>query len=375
VGPGEAGDEVTTRCHRVVACLIGVLAAGCSSPHSVLVRADFEDSAEQVDNAHYAAKVGASSAKDPALRCYAFEVLGKLRVADDVTLSAIGRVMSNRSTPDHVRAFAAWAAGEIARGMPWEERLRGLHGHILEALHMRVSGRTGYHLVEALGKYYVQHDHSLEENIQATKAMNALAASQTETLPGLFYAVINRVATLEVTVKVVHDAVEVASGGHSEQALLEVYSATLQLMRFFEKNQEKLLASFEANRRRIEMALQTALGGLELEQQRILTLMLTWYLARVANEPVLAQIVAARVAKEISHDDPTVRLVANWSVLHLQGALPARETLRGTTLTAEVEADVLRMVHAMWTGSDDAPDVLQQLFNVVPVAADAQGGT
>ena len=155
-----------------------VLVCGCATPHTLLRRADYETAEEQLENAVAVAEFGGDTGNDSALRCYAFETAGKLGVYEASVGDALGNAVADAGEPSVVRSWAAWAIGEVGRELPWDQRSKKLHADLIRALNGSLSAESAYYVVEALGKMYVQHTHTMDEQIATAEALNTLAARQ-----------------------------------------------------------------------------------------------------------------------------------------------------------------------------------------------------
>lgn len=296
-------------------------------------------------------------------RTAAWTTLGRLSVLDaEVVSSARTALLADANHPE-VRARAAWALGELSRGRAWDE-VRPIAGVLQEAMVDDIDALTAHMVVEAFGKAWVPHEHSFDDNLKATKAMNTLAANQIEQMPSVYYVVLNRVMSFEVAVQLLKDEVAEARQRRDEQQLAEAYNAVLTTVRWVAGRQDQLTSGYASDREKIEAAFSGLLGALDLRDRRV-TLMLVWSFGNISKEPVFADLVGPRMSRVVAETDPMVRILTAWSLYRLRISLPARETLRDAVLAEESDARVLEMLARMRT--DDAElDAIQKLYAVEP---------
>jgi hypothetical protein len=344
-----------------------VAAALAVAPGKIAYLADYKSADQQAANARDAARIGARLPKRPeraaAARAVSWQIVGRLHVDDPAIVDSVIRAYSADGNAPAVRASAAWAMGELGRGLPWDARSRAMTDALLASMSTDLDPDTAYSAVEALGKLYPQHEHTPDEDLAAAKGLNALAARQTTRLPAIYYVVQQRVLSLEVAVRLLRDVVVSARQQRDETALAEAYSGALSMVRYLGGRQDQLSSSYAERRVQIGAAFDGLLDALELEDRRVV-LMVLWSLGEVAEDPVFAELVAERMAPLATHADPSVRLVVGGSLARLDSARPAREALRAA-LAAESDDRVLRLLHALHT-DPAAMDVVQRLFDVAP---------
>lgn len=296
-------------------------------------------------------------------RTAAWTSVGRLEVLDEQVLSNARIALMTRRNHGNVRARAAWSVGELSRGRSKAEA-EPVSQLLKDAMRDDIDAETAYHVVEAFGKSYTPHEHGFDENLDATKAMNTLAANQIEQMPAIYYVVLNRVLTFEVAIQLVRDEVAEARTQRDEQSLAEAYNAVLTAVRWMAARQDVLVTSYADDRQRIESAFDALLGALDVNDQR-LTLMLVWSLGNISAEPVFAELVGGRVGQVAGVRDPMVRHLTAWSLYRLRTSLPAREAMRDTVLGREVDQKVFEMLARMRTDKDEM-DVVQKMWSVEP---------
>lgn len=315
--------------------------------------------------AHSAVRIGeklpAKAHRRVPPRAAAWVAVGRLGVVDDTVLNGARVALLKDGNAASVRAQAAWAMGELSRGRSWEE-VRPMALLLQESMSTSLHPDTAYAVVEAFGKAYTPHDHTFDENLSATRALNTLAAKQTTMMPPIYYVVLNRVLTLDVAIKLLRDEVRQARRTHTAQDMAEAYNAVLTTVRWMASRQEQLVNGYGSQKEAIEAAFDALLGALALDDRRM-TLMLMWSLGNVSAEPVFAELVGERAAVVAQQRDPTVRLITAWSMYRLRASGAAREVLRDEYLGRGADQRVFAMLAAMRT-EPDAPDAVQRLFQV-----------
>lgn len=332
----------------------------------MLASADTAGATSRISAAHHAARVGARLPGRPTrgelVRSSAWTTVGRLGVLDAEVLAEARQALLASGNAPTVRAHAAWALGELGRERSWEEA-RPASDALLEAMGTPLDADTAQQLVEALGKVFPPHEHTAEERLAVARALNVLAANQQEQLPTVFYVVQNRVLTFEDAIQLVRDVSRRASADPSEQNVAEAYTAVLTMVRWLSTRQDQLVAGYGDRRQAIRSAFEALLGAMDFEDRR-LTLMLTWSLANVAQEPTFAQLVAERVGAEAADTDPAVRLVTAWGLHRLRTATPARDAVR-RVLASERDPEVLEVLARMVTDPREL-DIVQRVYGVEP---------
>ena len=327
--------------------------------------ADAAGTPQAADVAARAARTGAQlpgrTGRKVAPRAAAWISVGRLGVLNEEVLeSAEGALMAEYNA-SAVRATCAWALGELSRGRSWQD-VRPISDVLQRAMTVPLSAEAAYGVVEAFGKVYTPHDHTFEENLAASKALNTLAANQNTQMPAIYYVVVGRVVTLDVAIHLLRDELAEARRSRTEQNLAEAYNAVLTTVRWLAARQEQLINGFGNQKSTIESAFDALLGALDLND-RSTTLILMWSLGNISAEPVFAEMVGNRASVVAHQADPLVRVVTAWSLHRLSASGDARQLLRQEFLGKEVDAQVLRMLAAMRT-AEAAPDVVQRLYQV-----------
>ena len=337
----------------------------CYNTHYVLTLTDYDGAQEQIKNASIAARIGGAVPGNKRaqrfVRAYAFESLGKLKVISPEIITACSRALLTADNDPYVRTHAAWAIGEIGRDLPWETDAKALHEILIKAMQSKLDEQTAYYVVEALGKIYIQHDHTIDEDLQTVRAMNALAANHKTKLPPIYHIVKFRIETMEVLIVLLKESIEVVKKDSSK--VVKAYGASLDVLRFLESHQSQLSTDFDGQKELIHDALRSIKSGFSL-RQRSLSLMSIWYLGRILDDPRITDLIAKElIALDVSKD-PALRLILQTSMAKLIKNESIRIHFRKTLLTKESQMGHLSALLGIQRGKRD---ILQQLYGVVVI--------
>jgi hypothetical protein len=320
-----------------------------------------------VPAAHRAARMASQLPRRPTQRALprglAWVSVGRLGVWDAPVHQAATTVLTDATVPELVRERAAWAVGELGRERSREDAALAwtlLH----EAMQLPAGPALAAQLVEAAAKVFPAHSHDHDERLAATRALNALAAAQTEALPGTYYVLLDRVMTLDVAVQLVEERVAAARASPTEAHLAEATSAVLLVVRWLSRQRSVILASMSTSKTATETAFSTLLGALQLDDRR-LTLVLLWTLGEVAGEPAFSSAVGPGLAALAPSEDPVVRLLHGWALYRLRSDLDARAALRAGLLGRETDPLVYRNLAALRRDPREL-DPLQKLLGIEP---------
>lgn len=297
------------------------------------------------------------------VRTGAWTSVGRLNVVSEPVLNSARVAILTESNSGRVRSRASWALGELSRGRPWAE-VKPMAAILEEVMAKQVDAETAYHVIEAFGKAYIPHEHSFEEDLSATKALNALAARQTEQMPAIFYVVLNRVQTFDVVVRLLRDELSEAKADPSPESLAEAYNSVLTAVRWMGSREEQLVNSFADDRSKIQSAFDALLSALDVEERRM-TLLLMWSFGNIAKEPVFADLVGERVGELADAESELVRHLTAWSLYRMQTALPVRNAVRDVVVGEEIDPGVLEMLARLRTNEKEM-DLIQKVWSVEP---------
>lgn len=346
--------------------LTWVIVFGCLTARTVqaspLALADYKTEAQRKKNAAKAAQIVLRAKMKPrgiARSCQALESLGRLGTISEPIIKALDHAI-NRSSQSDVQACGGWALGEIGAVLEWDASAQKLHGILISAMNQPLEPRPAYFVVEALGKLYIQHEHSSEEDIRTAKALNTLQASYTTQLPTLFYVVQEKIVNLNVAIELSRRAMSEARYGE-DKAVMGAYQAELTLLRQLDRKREPLLASFDQRRTTINNAFTQTLNGFALNY-RPLTLVTAWYLADIARDPLFSDLVAGAVAEQANTDNPANRMVITWSLGRMRLSRSSRSVLRDR-VAGETNPSVLQALQES-TVKGQRVDAMQTIFGV-----------
>lgn len=294
--------------------------------------------------------------------------VGRLGVIRPELLQQALAVVGEPSAAPAVRARAAWALGELGRVATPAEAAE-ISAGLQRRMQPGIDAETAAALVEAFGKAYAPHSHSVDDDIAAARALTRLTASMKQAPPPAAEVVLDRLLSPEVTVRLLREVLTEARARPSPQASAELYLATLTTVRWMAARQAQLLASWGTQQTLTRAAFEALLDTLD-PRDRELTLLLCWSMGNIAAEPLFAELIGGRLASQLSSPDPATRLVAAWAHYALRGGLPEREALRarltgGGPTAAEADPRVLELLGAL-RGSAAELDPVQRLMGVEP---------
>jgi hypothetical protein len=356
------------------ALLSGVLLMGYFAGHtahaSPLALADYKTQAKREKNAAKAARIVLRAKMKPrgiARSCQALEALGRLGLVSEPIVQALERAINQSDTAD-VEACGGWALGEIGTSLQWNSTSQQLHEMLLVAMNRPLEPRPAYFIVEALGKLYIPHEHSTEEDIRTAKALNSLQASYTTALPTMFYVVQGKIVNLNVAIELSRRAMAEARYGNKKE-LMSAYQAELTLLRQLDRKREPLLASFDQRRTIITNAFEQTVNGFALKY-RPLTLVTSWYLAKIARDPLFSDLVAGSVSEQANTSNPADRLVITWSLGRMRLSRSSRTVLRDR-VADETNPAVLQVLQES-TMKGLRVDAMQTIYGVQTTEVDNQ---
>jgi hypothetical protein len=337
----------------VAAIALGVLGAGCvTTPESLmkLSRASAQGEADKA--AARLVEVAASRDYDVARRAWALRALGALGRAPLPTLHRLGALATGPATPPEVRAWAAFALGELRR----KEALP----YLLQLLADPSDAATCELALDGLCKSIavILEDPALQSS--TTAAMSSYAARATTGLSDVFYVLHERTDTLAASAGLIERLLDEPS--LAAPASGQLYAAVLDVLRGLEVGKEQWLAGYDRNeatlRRSIEVVQQAADRG-----ERALALLVAWNAGLLGDRPELAQLWTDAASRFVRDADPARRLLALWALSRLSVYQPSARLALLEALRVEQDERLLRLAGSLSSGAA-TPDLLQRLVGV-----------
>jgi hypothetical protein len=317
--------------------------------------------------ARAAAQLGARQPRAPTrgltARAAAWLVVGRLGVLDPEIAALASATLAEVRTPAPVRARAAWALGELARGRGPGE-VQPIADALMDAMRTPLDPETAQQVVEAFAKAWAPHPHSVDEDLRAARALNALAARQRDALPGAWALVMDRVLSPALVARLVADSAAAARAAPTPAHLAEAYSATLTGVRYLAAHSAPLIDRAPREAETVQAAFGALMDSLSVPD-RSLTLLVLWSMGEYAGDPAFARHVGPHLGPRALDPDPVVRWMTAWALHRLRADLDARQGLR-RLLADEADPGTLRLLGGLRAPGEQDP--LQRVFAVEPEA-------
>ncbi|MBL8618006.1 MAG: hypothetical protein JNM72_20510 [Deltaproteobacteria bacterium] len=315
--------------------------------------------------ARAAARLGARQPRDPTrgqtARASAWLVVGRLGVLEPEIVDQARLTLLEARTPPAVRARAAWALGELARGHSPGE-VQPIAEALMAAMSTPLDPESAQQVVEAFAKAWGPHPHGVDADLQAARALNALAARQRAALPGAWGLVMDRVLSPALVVRLVADSAAAARAAPTPAHLAEAYSATLTGVRYLAAHSAPLIDRAPREDQTVQAAFDALMDSLTVPD-RSLSLLVLWSMGEYAGDPAFARHVGPQLGMRAPDPDPVVRWMTGWALHRLRSDLEARRGLR-QLISAEADPDTLRLLGGLRAPGEQDP--LQRVFAVDP---------
>lgn len=340
---------------RGAVAIFGLLVGGCAvTPTYVYDLADATRDQDVEAAVEHASRLLRARRRPVEVRQAAAKVLGRLRPPGVYATEALGEVLLDPREPDALRAWAAWALGEQRRPASLQR--------LGAALRSRLAPATGQLVLEGIAKHGALFEGDADALVEVVEAMVFYAANQRAEVPAVYDVIGDRTRTVAVNVTVLARAVAAvhSAGGPSQRAAM--YQAAFELLSRLEASRDEIVAGAASWSARIDAALGQARSTLAARDPET-TLLVLWYLGRLASLPELAAAGGEVLAGGAAADErPSARLVATWALarmqLHHRGA---RELLRREVLAGEHDPLVLQLVADLSARPEDF-DLAQKIL-------------
>ena len=156
---------------------------GCVNFHDIGKLKDFSSQNERVNHAHQAAKWSSKSfgIQEAQKQIISVQVVGQLRVAEPEIISQMLDT-ARYSSFTSVRKQTYWTLGELGKELDWNKDSQAIHALLLQKLLQNPSDIEAQLIIEAMIKNYVEHAHSIEEDVHTLKQIHSFL-SQTPNAP------------------------------------------------------------------------------------------------------------------------------------------------------------------------------------------------
>ena len=293
---------------------------GCLTSHHILTLSDVRSEEERIKNTQRLALILREESEQEK-RFFALEVAAKLKTLHPELQQEMGKILLQNRDSDSVQARAAWAVGQMGREKSWE-KAKPLFLMLIQALEDESSDEVIYYLLEAMGKLYFPHTHSLEEDLLLIRALESLEARKPQN-SGVFYLLRSRVESLEVLLILLKENVE--KGKHIKEPARH-YQLALNLLWFWDTHQKQLLYDFESQKEKFRDLLNTLSQSLTPKHKEF-TLLCLWYLAKLSKDERLADISSSAMLS-IQMEDPQLQAFFDLQLSGLLSSSSARNYFR-----------------------------------------------
>ena len=327
---------------------------GCLSIHHIGQLVDYNSAEEKIANAHKAVSLAGkqSGKKQSAAQALAMQTVGRLRIADDITIDGTLQILDQTSDHSVLHKQAIWSLGELGRGLPWNEQSQRIHNALLEHLERSSSTTQAHYLLEAIGKVYCQHTHTIAEDITTAKALNAYEAKHND-VPSLLYIVLDRITSLPVLIALLKEAHE------EDNTVPELYSSILEAIRFIQNNRAQLINTPEYQKSLAELFSST-MALLDTESQA-LYLMTIWMLSEVATDPILSTHVVDKLIEISATASETTQHLIAYALSKMTSNEEVRTYFRTHYFQQESSSSQL---YLLTFAHPKELDIIQQLYGI-----------
>jgi hypothetical protein len=345
---------------RALILLPVALATACATtPEQVYDLMDAETDEARAEASAEAAALVRDRRRHRAVRMAAARTLGRLRVDDEVVVSALRETLLDGSSNRDVRAYAAWALGELRTA-------RSLDA-LASALRLQLQPLVGEHVLEGLTKHYAVMSKDHETLVRVVEGLVFFAGNhQGGALPPTYDLLSVHTRTIPVNVEVLARAIDAMRTTQTPGSRAAMYNAAYELLAKLESNKDEVVAGAAAWETRVRAAVDTSVQA-SRAGHRPTSLLVLWYLGRLAEVPEVARPSAVALAKPAwptADADPKHRLVAAWTLARMQvHALGPRRALLMDLASRELEPTVLRILADVSPRSDEL-DQLQKVLGL-----------
>jgi len=351
----------------------------CLTPDA-LMRLSIAPSQSEADAAAVRlVEVARDDSYDLSRRAWALRSLARLGRAPQAAVLALGDLAIGGHTPSELRAWAAYALGELRQkeALPFLAALleRDSDGENDKDKESEGGGRTHELALDGLCKALpiILADPQWQGRIVALLATYAgrTAASLSDT----YYLLHENTGTLAASVGLLDRLLNDPAAGHDQGAL---YAALLDVVRAVELDKSQRLAAFERNevtlRRAVTLAGQT-LASPTLAGQRpagpaptrantdpdpAFGLLLAWGSGVLGDRAELATLFTPLAQRLVTSSDPAQRLLASWALSRHAVYRPEAREAALAALLGEGDARVALLLGKL-SNATGGPDLLQRL--------------
>lgn len=324
------------------------LLLGCVHFHSIGKLKDFSSQEERVAHATQAARWSSKSflINKAQKQAFSAQVVGQLRVASSAIVSQM--IETAQSPSSSVRKQAYWTLGELGRELDWNEDSQAIHEFLLQQLRKQASDIESHIIIEAIIKNYVQHSHSIEEDVHTLKQLHSFLSAHPNP-PSPIFVLKQQLQTLPVLIEVLREH-------HQEGHDLEVYTSSLELMRFLYSNQTQLYNAHLQYKQPLSEAFSLTVSI--LKQPSSSQSMILWFLSNVANRPPISSYLVEELVLLEEKLSPANQFLLQEALFQMMEEEASRKYFRETFLQKDTD-------FSWWQEAYKTDlDLVQQLYGI-----------
>ena len=344
------------------ALLLLLVGSACrTTPSAMLELMDAQSESEVNDAVSTTARVLGRGPFES--RMAAAKTLGRLKRPKPEAINALSGVLANPSQDARLRAYCAWALGEM--------RARASLEVLTKALRQPMNENTSYYVLEALAKHYALIQRDQDSLVNLAEALVFYSGNQKGKIPTIYDVLNARTRTVEVNVRVLERSLKRVQSDRGPKSLAALYNAAFELLANLELNKEEIKASAASWRDRVREAMgqsEKARAAQDLRTNRLIL----WYLGRLGVIPEIGLPAAEALVgsggrsktRPTLAPDSSQRMLAAWALARmlLHGPGPRRALLTDVLLQ-EKEPAILDMVGRISSRAEDY-DQLQKTLGV-----------
>jgi HEAT repeat protein len=296
-----------------------------------------------------------------AVRMAAAKTLGRLGRPAPNAIDRLREVLESTSEPDQLRAYAAWALGEMRH----ERSLVALQS----ALRRPMGAVTGHYLLEALAKHFANMSSDRDILVDVVEAMVFFAGNQKKTPPAIYDVLDAKTKTTPVNVRILARTLQARSPSATKEQKAAVYNAAFELLAKLDLIRDEIIAGRGAWLTRVKEAIRESHRAYSTADLRT-RLLVVWYLGKLAGVEELARPAAEALVgsrgdlrgRPTQSPRPGLRLVAAWTLARMQLHAPGpRQALLADLLAKEVESSIIDLIGDV-SSRPEEHDQLQKIF-------------
>lgn len=330
----------------------------CVSIHRVGKWSDYNSAQERIDHAHSSVTaVEKNWIYNDTAKVMAMRNVGILQVVDQTTIDGTIQILHNTPEGNALYSQTIWSLGEMGRYADWENGKK-IHEALLTELARQSYTQSAQYTLEAMGKTYCQHPHTVQENMEIVEALHQYLA-RSATPADMVFVLLAKVQTLDVLVELIHQ-----ESTQNPVSTSEIYIQTLELTRYYLHNRQAL--QHPSNKVDLSTILQTSMEIVhtDIKSAQLLAL---WCLAEIAEDSTISENVVQELLKIEPNMTGPVRLLWHYALLEMLETETARKYLR-----KQLEQSSNPELYTLLYYHNSKVDAIQQLYGISVQNGEAQ---